>query len=116
MSQAGIIMPRCFVIDPADNVATMLDDAAEGMDLTILGKCGVGTLSAAEAVTLGHKVALMDIAAGSAIIKYGVAIGAAGAAIQRGQWVHLHNCTSNFDQRSGTLDLHTGAATDTRYE
>jgi hypothetical protein len=110
-------MPRCFIIHSGDNVATMLDDAKKSERLDILGvdKPGNG-LTAEEAIALGHKVAIVDIADGGAIRKYGVSIGTAAGAIRRGQWVHLHNCKSNFDQRSGTLDLHTGAATDTRYE
>jgi hypothetical protein len=30
--------------------------------------------------------------------------------------VHLHNCQSQLDERSSTLDLHTGLPGDTRYE
>jgi altronate dehydratase small subunit len=52
---------------------------------------------------------------GGAVVKYGVRIGHATQAIQRGAWVHLHNLASDFDERSGTLDLHSGAPTDTAY-
>ena len=51
-----------------------------------------------------------------AVVKFGVRIGHATAAIRAGDWVHLHNCASDVDERSGTLDLHTGATTDTKYE
>jgi hypothetical protein len=50
------------------------------------------------------------------VVKFGVAIGRATRDIAVGQWVHLHNCASSFDQRSQTLELHTGAVTDTKYE
>ncbi len=110
-------MPRCFIIDPADNVATMLDDAQASAKLEVLGTSGGAVdLSAGENISLGHKVAIADIADGQGVIKYGVSIGLAAGMIRRGQWVHLHNCVSHVDQRSGTLDLHSGAATDTRYE
>ncbi len=109
-------MARCFVIHPADNVATMLDNADNGALVEILGAGGGAMLTVGENMALGHKVAVMDIACGAPVIKYGVAIGTAGEHIFRGRWVHLHNCISQFDQRSGTLDVHTGAATDTRYE
>jgi altronate dehydratase len=69
-----------------------------------------------EAVKLGHKIAIYDIPAGQNVLKFGVAIGRASKDIRAGQWVHLHNLTSDFDERSQTLDLHTGAATDTKYE
>ncbi|MGC4030381.1 MAG: SAF domain-containing protein [Tepidisphaeraceae bacterium] len=59
---------------------------------------------------------MSDLAAGDPVIKFGVPIGRASRPIRRGEWVHLHNCDSNFDARSGTLDLHTGALTDTKYE
>ncbi len=39
-------------------------------------------------VPQGHKVALTDIAAGAAVIRYGIAIGHAIAAIAAGSWVH----------------------------
>ena len=48
-----------------------------------------------------------------AVIKYGVRIGHATQPVARGAWVHLHNLASDLDERSGTLDLHSGAPTDT---
>ena len=69
-----------------------------------------------EPIRLGHKVALADLAAGTEIIKFGEVIGRASEAIRRGAWVHLHNVTSGFDERSQTLDVTSGAVTDTRYE
>ncbi len=41
-----------------------------------------------EAVPEAHKVALADLAAGEAIVRYGVPIGYAHRAIARGSWVH----------------------------
>jgi altronate dehydratase small subunit len=69
-----------------------------------------------EPVALGHKVAVREIQSGEAVVKFGVPIGRATAKIRPGQWVHLHNCASNFDSRSQTLDVHSGATTDTPYE
>ncbi|MDB5326098.1 MAG: hypothetical protein JWM57_1667 [Phycisphaerales bacterium] len=104
--------PRCFRVHPADNVATLLDDAVAGEAQLVGGE----TLPIHEPIKLGHKIALSDMAAGQTITKFGVPIGHASRNIGRGEWVHLHNCESNFDTRSGGLDLHTGAATDTKYE
>jgi hypothetical protein len=56
---------------------------------------------------------LNDIATGEAVVKFGVRIGHATQPIRRGAWVHLHNLASDLDQRSGTLDLNSGAPTDT---
>jgi altronate dehydratase small subunit len=108
-------LPRCYQIHPSDNVATMLQDAPAGQ-ATILGQGGESRITITEPIQLGHKVALQDIQPGEAIIKYGVLIGRASVPILRGSWVHLHNCRSDFDERSQTLDVHTGAAKDTRYE
>lgn len=105
---------RCFKIQPTDNVATLLDDGVPGL-LEILG-ANPGQLELREPVALGHKVATQDILPGQPIFKFGIAIGTATRDIRAGEWVHLHNCSSNFDERSQTLDIHTGAVTDTKYE
>ncbi|HEY7090929.1 MAG TPA: UxaA family hydrolase [Tepidisphaeraceae bacterium] len=104
----------CFKINSADNVATMLDDAGGG-DVRIVGEDDK-IVALLEPVKLGHKIAIRDIASGQRVTKFGVRIGHASRDIKAGQWVHLHNVTSDFDERSQTLDLHTGAATDTKYE
>jgi len=103
--------PRCFQIQPQDNVATLIDDAAAG-PVEVIGATR-GELVAPERIERGHKIALRDIAANEAIMKFGVRIGHAMKPIARGAWVHLHNLASDLDDRSGTLDLHTGAPTDT---
>jgi (2R)-sulfolactate sulfo-lyase subunit alpha len=47
-----------------------------------------------EAVPLGHKLALTDIAAGQEIIEYGQPVGVATRDIRRGDHVHVHNVRS----------------------
>jgi altronate dehydratase small subunit len=103
--------PRCFQIQPQDNVATLMDDAAVG-SIEIIGATR-GEIVAPEKIERGHKVALRDINANEAVVKFGVRIGHATQSIKRGAWVHLHNLASDLDDRSGTLDLHSGAPTDT---
>jgi hypothetical protein len=110
------VMPRAFCINPADNVATLLDDVRDPGNVRVLRASGVGEIHATEPIALGHKIALREIAIGQPIVKFGVHIGRASRNILAGAWVHLHNCESGFDERSQTLDLHTGAATDTKYE
>jgi len=102
--------PRCFQIQPQDNVATLLDDASG--TIQVLG-AQPQEIQLLDKIALGHKVALRDIAVGEAIVKFGARIGHASRAIKRGAWVHLHNLASDLDERSGTLDLHSGAPTDT---
>ncbi len=103
--------PRCFQIQPQDNVATMIDDAPTGA-VELVG-AAQGEIAATENISRGHKIALRDLAASEAVMKFGVRIGHATQSIQRGAWVHLHNLASDLDERSGTLDLHSGAPTDT---
>lgn len=107
--------PRCFVVNAKDNVATLLDDAKEG-PAKLLGSSQGPGVELVEPILLGHKVALADIPCGAPILKFGEVIGTAKADIKRGSWVHLHNLSSRFDERSGTLDVETGAVTDTQYE
>ena len=105
---------RAFQIQPQDNVATMVEDVQDG--LVELAGAGRGEVPAREKILHGHKVAVRDISLNEAVIKSGVRIGHAMQPIPRGAWVHLHNLASDLDERSGTLDLHSGAPTDTEYE
>ncbi len=108
-------MKRAFRIHESDNVATLLADVAEE-DIQITGVSVGDAVHCSEPVKLGHKVAVAEIAVNSPVIKYGVVIGMASQSIRAGQWVHLHNCRSRLDERSGTLDLHTGSSQDVKYE
>lgn len=108
--------PRAFCIHPDDNVATLIDDAPAHAQVRILGKAGIAAVSALETIAAGHKIALVGIPAGRPVIKFGVEIGKATTPIAAGGWVHLHCIASNYDERSQTLDHHTGAVTDTIYE
>lgn len=108
-------MSKVFVIDRCDNVATALDDIAEHQDITILGESSLQSLRALEGIRSGHKIALTEIPRGEEVLKYGRAIGIASADIEKGAWVHLHNCESRYDERSNTLDCETGEPTDMDY-
>lgn len=44
----------------------------------------------------GHKVALLDIAEGEHIIKYGYSIGIAKSNIKAGEWIHSHNLSTGL--------------------
>ncbi len=73
------------IIDPRDNVATVLD---QGTSLRRLE----GGLEIGAGVPFGHKIALRAIPQGEPVIKYGVAIGRATCDITAGEHVHVHNC------------------------
>jgi hypothetical protein len=106
--------PRALVLHARDNVAVVLDEAEPG-PITLIGMAGTKTVDAGESIAVGHKVALRAIGTGDPVVKYGVSIGVATEAIAAGGWVHTHNCRSRLDERSHTLDRHTGAPTDTKY-
>jgi|SRR5580692_9135051 altronate dehydratase small subunit len=103
--------PRAFQIQMNDNVATLLDDANTG-EIQILG-AHPDKIHSFEKISRGHKIALRQIGPNEAVVKFGVRIGHATKPISRGAWVHIHNLASDLDERSGTLDLHSGAPTDT---
>ena len=104
-----------FQIDATDNVATLLADVADSAEVRITGESGGASIRAANPIRAGHKIALRPIGEGHAILKYGFPIGHARRAIAAGEWVHLHNCASNFDAKSSSLDLVSGARPETRY-
>jgi altronate dehydratase small subunit len=104
-----------FQIHATDTVATLLADAVAGDSIELRGAT-VGVIPAAEPIAMGHKIALSAIAAGDPIVKFGIPIGRAAEAIGAGGWVHLHNCASGFDERSGGFDVVTGAAKDIVYD
>jgi altronate hydrolase len=80
-------MTDAIRIHALDNVATMLRDVAAGGLLTI----GDARIAAGEAIARGHKMAVVPIARGERVIKYGFPIGVATADIAAGAHVHSHN-------------------------
>ena len=77
-------------MSPADNVATALRELTPG-DVVEVDDVRV---TVAARVPFGHKVALRNIAADEAVLKYGEAIGLAAGAIGAGDHVHTHNVES----------------------
>jgi altronate dehydratase len=91
-----------LVISERDNVATALQPLEPGGRLDLNG----ATLTVAENIPPGHKIALRDIDAGEPVVKYGSPIGLASAAIRAGAHVHTHNLASS----RGRGDLVQGTA------
>lgn len=81
-----------ILLHPDDNVVVACSDIARAEQLLIDGEA----VEAGDAVTLGHKLARRDIGIGERVIKYGIPIGSATAAIARGEWVHMHNMKSDY--------------------
>ncbi|MBE6910759.1 MAG: altronate dehydratase [Ruminococcaceae bacterium] len=78
---------KLIQIHPDDNVAVALADIRTGESLPVGGE----TVTAAEDIARGHKLALRAIAKGAPVVKYGNPIGIATAEIAAGTWVHVHN-------------------------
>lgn len=79
-----------IVISSADNVGTALEALEPGRVVTR----DDATVTVREAIPRGHKVAIARIASGSAVVKYGSAIGIATHEILPGAHVHTHNVAS----------------------
>lgn len=75
-----------------DNVVVCCRPIAAGEAIAIAGRA----LVAAQAVELGHKIALVPLAAGDKVIKYGMPIGSMTAAASPGEWIHVHNMKSDY--------------------
>lgn len=79
-----------------DNVATIFaDNIVNGTEVAVLDAAGARTLlTVIGDVPYGHKIALVNIAKGDQITKYGEEIGMATHDIRRGEYVHVHNLDS----------------------
>ena len=86
---------KAVVLNPNDNVATVLKDCDSGEILEIEYNDENISISLTDSIPLGHKVSLREIESGSTISKYGEAIGIATVSIKPGQHVHVHNVSSN---------------------
>lgn len=83
---------RLLRISPQDNVGVATTTIEAGQPVMI---DGVSILSA-NRVPTGHKLALVPIAAGEKIIKYGAPIGSATHDVRPGDYVHTHNLKSDY--------------------
>ena len=79
--------PLALQLSAADNVAVARQALAAGTTLQVGGH----SVTLADAIASGHKFALVPIAAGAQVLKYGQGIGTTTAAIAPGQHVHVHN-------------------------
>ena len=74
-------------INENDNVAVALEVIPEHTTLNVGGT----DVTTAMEIPAGHKFALVDIAEGTPVVKYGFRIGNATAAVKKGEWIHTHN-------------------------
>lgn len=91
---------RALIVDPDDHVATALADLDAGESLRLAAGSQTHEVTVREPIPYGHKLALMNLSAGQAVLKYGAPIGRARFDIAAGSHVHLHNLST---QRVGGL-------------
>lgn len=83
---------RILIINEMDHVGVALSPLKEGEKIKLLDR----DIRLKDSIKVGHKLALMDIAKGQDIIKYGAAIGHAKGFIEAGSHVHSHNLATNL--------------------
>jgi altronate hydrolase len=89
-------------LHPSDNVAVARVPIAAGQTLRVEGN----EFRAKDNVPAGHKIALMQIAAGENIFRYGQRIGRASRTIEPGQHIHTHNVS--FEELTFAYEFPTG--------
>ena len=83
---------RLLRLSPDDNIGVVATTVEAGETLLIEGR----PLEFLDRVPLGQKVAIVPIAAGEKVRKYGAPIGSAKQPIRPGQHVHTHNLQSDY--------------------
>jgi altronate dehydratase small subunit len=86
-------MPRAIVLNPSDNVATLIDFGRAGQSCTLQGEAS-GQVTLAQDIAFGHKVCIVDVPKGTNVLKYGQVIGRATRALKAGEHAHVHNVVS----------------------
>jgi len=87
---------RAVVMNPKDNVATLLSDVEVGAVVVVTSADGkvVKKVEAVRSIPLGHKIAITRIGRKELVLKYGEVIGEATEPIEEGEHVHVHNVKS----------------------
>ncbi|XAH21569.1 altronate dehydratase family protein [Xylophilus sp. GW821-FHT01B05] len=87
MTTENQALPSAIQLGAADNVAV----ARHALEAGLLLVVGERSVTVRQAIPSGHKIALLPIAAGAPVLKYGQSIGIATADIAPGEHVHVHN-------------------------
>lgn len=87
-------MKIAIVMDPKDNVATLLSDVGKGETVQVRLGEESREETVGEPIQFGHKFALKRIAKGENVVKYGEIIGRATQDVDTGYHVHVHNVES----------------------
>ena len=85
---------RFLKIHNNDNVIVAIEPIKKDEHLLVNNE----SITAAEDIPAGHKIALNHIAENENIIKYGHVIGCSTTVIPAGSWVHSHNIKTNLNE------------------
>ncbi len=83
---------RLLLLSPKDNVFVLREAVAAG-EIVVIDDHSV---TLAQKLDLGHKIARRAITPGEKILKYGAPIGSATKPISVGEHVHIHNIKSDY--------------------
>jgi altronate hydrolase len=75
-------------IHESDNIVIATQNVKKGGKVVVNGEA---LCEALEDVEAGHKIALVALDVGAKVYRYGEPIVETTRAIQRGEWVHVHN-------------------------
>jgi (2R)-sulfolactate sulfo-lyase subunit alpha len=93
-ARPGHKAPDFLVHEDGDSVGVIVIEGIKaGTELSgwIMAQDRTVSMKVLNDIPIGHKIALVDLAAGSGVIKYGVDIGKVVAPIKKGEHVHVHN-------------------------
>lgn len=84
--------PRLLKLAPGDNICAARSTIAAGETISIDGS----EVTVPVEIPTGHKIAVLPIAAGERVFKYGAPIGSATQPIAPADYVHTHNLKSDY--------------------
>ena len=90
MTLARESQSKLLILNEVDNIAVLTADSVAGEILD-----GI-KLIASKNITVGDKIALVDLSPGDKVFKYGFPIGTISQSVQKGEWIHTHNLKSDY--------------------
>lgn len=93
--------PQFLLHQDGDSVAVAVDDLSPGQVRGASIKEGTWyEMDISHEVPLGHKFAMLDLAEGDTVLKYGIPVGVMTQPVAKGEYVHTHNVRSARWQNS----------------
>jgi len=89
-------MVNAVLLNDNDMVVTVTESISCGGEITFVLNGKTAIVKAVSNIPVNHKVAVVDVKKGAAIIKYGERIGYATADIKAGEHVHTNNLDSKI--------------------